>query len=292
MPAVLRRTIAVTQRVLGQLRRDHRFLALSLVAPLAIIYLLKMFIDTMELTTTEARPPIEQVLAFLNDPNLPPGARELAMQKLEPLFNPPKSDRFAPTQFAVPLGAFFIHFFTYLLCALVLVRERTAQTLGRMFVSGFRQFDIIGGYVLAYSGLATLQSLLVLTELSVLFKLDYGLATLLSIYLVIWLLAIISIALGIFVSNFARTEGQVFPFIPLVVLPSVFLSGVIISVDNLPRWAQILSYVVPLHCANEVLQHLIQPGGTLSDAWGSLVALSLYGAGILLFATRTLRELD
>src|SRR5262249_11928584 len=145
---------------------------------------------------------------------------------------------FEPKQIAVPLGAFIVHLITYLLCALVLIRERIAQTLGRMFVSGYRQVEIIGGYIAAYSLLATLEGLLVLIELNWLFHLELGARTLASIYLVIWLLAVTSVALGIFVSNFARTEGQILPFIPMVAIPSILLSGVIISVDNLPRWAQ------------------------------------------------------
>src|SRR5438094_6574420 len=66
------------------------------------------------------------------------------------------------TGYVVPVCAFIVHFITYVLCAVVLVRERTAQTLQRMFVSGYRQAEIIGGYVAAYSVLATIQSLLVL----------------------------------------------------------------------------------------------------------------------------------
>jgi ABC-2 type transport system permease protein len=146
--------------------------------------------------------------------------------------------------------------------------------------------------VLAYSALATVQSLLVLWELSALFALAYPLETLLSIYIVIWLLSVISIALGICVSNFARNEGQVFPLIPLVILPSVFLSGVIISVDQLPRWAQWLSRAIPLYYANDLLRHLERPGAMLSDDWSGLGALVAYGVVVLALATFTLRELD
>jgi ABC-type multidrug transport system permease subunit len=102
-------------------------------------------------------------------------------------------------------------------------------------------------YVLAYSTLATLQALLVLGALTLLFDLHYSWTTLLAIYGVIWLLALVIIALGILISNVARTEGQVFPFIPLVVLPSVLLSGLIIPVASLPLWAQWLSYVSRCH---------------------------------------------
>ncbi len=197
-----------------------------------------------------------------------------------------------PTPFVVPIGAFVVHFITYILCAIVLVRERTAHTLARMFVNGYTPAGIIGGYVLAYTCLATLQSLLVLSEMSWLFSLGYSLSTLLSIYFVIWLLAVISICLGIFVSNFARSEGQVLPFIPLVTVPGIFLSGLVISVDRLPNWAQWLSHATPLYYANQMLQRLIQPGSTLLDNRVQLFALAIYGAIVLVLAMRTLRESD
>ncbi len=158
------KTIAVAARVLRQLRHDRRFLILSIVAPLLVLYITKAALNSFN-------------VPFINVSN-----------------------------FVIPIGAFVVHFATYVLCAIVLVRERTAQTLARMFVSGYTRGEIIGGYMLAYSCLATLQCLLVLGELYFLFHLSYPAPVLLSIYLVIWLLAVISISLGIFVSNFARTE--------------------------------------------------------------------------------------
>lgn len=250
MSYTLRHTGAVATRALRQLAHDPRFVALTLIAPMVIIYFLKLFFDTLE------------------------------------------SPMFKPTQFIVPVGTFVVHFMTYILCSIVLVRERTAETLARMFINGYRQVEIIAGYLLAYSLLATLQSLLVLTELSLLFDLGYSIGTLLSIYLVIWLLAIISIALGIFVSNFARNEGQVLPFIPLVALLSVFLSGLLIPIDKLPEWAQWLSHAIPLYYANQVVQHLIKPNGALGDDWGAFAGLPIFGIVVLFLATLTLREQD
>jgi ABC-2 type transport system permease protein len=244
------KTIAVAARVLRQLRHDRRFLTLSIVAPLLVLYITKAALDSFN-------------VPFVNVSN-----------------------------FVIPIGAFVVHFATYVLCAIVLVRERTAQTLARMFVSGYTRGEIIGGYMLAYSCLATLQCLLVLGELYFLFHLSYPAPVLLSIYLVIWLLAVISISLGIFVSNFARTEGQVFPFIPLVTVPGIFLSDVIFSVDRFPQWMQWLSHATPLFYANKVLQALIVPNGSLDGNWPRVGLLVLYGAAVLVLATRTLREMD
>lgn len=242
---MLDQTVAVAVRVLTQLRRDRRFLALSLLVPATIMYMFKIFFDSAE----------------------------------TPVFN--------PQEFVTPAGAFVVHFITYILCAIVLVRERTAQTLTRMFVNGYERPSIIGGYLLAYSLLATAQSLLVLLELRLFFDLGYSVGTFVVIYGVIWLLAIISIALGILVSNFARNEGQVFPFIPLVILPSVLFSGVIISTERLPSWTIIFSLATPLYYANEVIQSHLSEGER-----ALIVGLIVYGVAVLLLATLTLRERD
>lgn len=206
------------------------------------------------------------------------------------LFSVLASPFFDASIYVIPYGAFIVHFVTFILTAIVLVRERTAGTLARMFVSGYRQVEIIVGYILAYSVLATMQSLLVLVEINILFELDYGSAQFASVYLVMWMLAIISMALGILVSNFARNEGQVFPFIPLVLL-SFFISGILLPVEQLPEWTQLLSYATPLFYANEVLQNLIA-GGVLRDDWFGFVSIPLYGLVVLSLAMFSLRETD
>ncbi|HEX9596774.1 MAG TPA: ABC transporter permease, partial [Anaerolineales bacterium] len=108
-------------------------------------------------------------------------------------------------------------------------------------------------------------------------------------YLVMWLLAVISMALGILVSNFANNEGQVFPFIPLVILPSIFLSGMVISIEVLPEWAQVLSRFTPVYYATQVLHALID-GGALWEENAALLSLPIYGLVVLVLASFTLRD--
>jgi len=247
MLTTLQRTLAIAQRVLHQLRHDHRFLGLSLMMPMAIVYVLFIFFDSLS----------------------------------NPLFN--------ATPFVLPFAAFEIHFITFILTAIVLVRERVSETLSRMLVNGYRRTEIILGYLMAYTVLATLQSLIVLVEITWLFELDYEIGALASMYLVIWLLAVISMALGILISNFAQSEGQVIPFIPLVLLPSIFLSGIVLPIENLPEWAQRLSLLTPLYYANEVLRPLIA-GESLRDNITALAGLPLYGLVVLIFARYTLRQ--
>ena len=244
-----RRVLTIARRVVRQLVRDRRLLALSVVAPLVIVYLLKVFFDTM-----------------------PPG--------------------FATARYAVPVAAFLVHFLAFLLCALVLVQERTAGTLERMFINGFGRAEVIGGYVLGYLGLATLQAVAALTEVLLLFRLRYDARTLLALFAVVWSLAVASVLLGIFVSTFARREGQVFPFIPLIIVPSVFLSGLLINIERLPGWAQVIGHGFPLFYANAVIQEVIRPEGTLGAVWGHFAILLGYSAILLALASRTLAETE
>lgn len=96
-------------------------------------------------------------------------------------------------------------------------------------------------------------------------------------------------ALGILVSNFARTEGQVFPFIPLIIVPSFIFSGIVVPVDSLPIWAQLISRMSPMYYANQVLQEIIA-GETLFTNFGAFLALPLYGTAVMALAALTLRE--
>lgn len=199
---------------------------------------------------------------------------------------------FDSARYAVPVAAFLVHFLAFLLSAIVLVQERTAGTLERMFINGYRQHEIIGGYLLGYLGLATLQAVGAQTAVLLLFGLSYAAGTLATLFVVIWLLAIASVMLGIFISTFARHEGQVFPFVPLIIVPSVFLSGLLVDPGRLPAWAEIAGWALPLRYANNVIQEMIRPGGALADTWLNLVALLGYIVALLVLASRTMREAE
>jgi ABC-2 type transport system permease protein len=197
---------------------------------------------------------------------------------------------FDPSIFVIPYGAFIVHFITFILTAIVIVRERTAGTLPRMFISGYTQVDAILGYLLAYTILSSVQSLVVLLELNWLFELDYSLKTLALLYLVMWLLSFISLELGIFVSNFARNEGQVLPFIPLILI-SMLISGVIVPVEKMPSWIQDIAFLSPLYYANEIIQHLLSDG-LFADTLDIFLQLALFGIVVLVLAVLTLQERD
>ena len=245
------KTFIIAGRVLSQLKGDKRFLVLSVIAPLIIIYFLKLLFDTF-----------------------------------------PPNPFFSYTHYTIPISAFIVHFLSFILCAILLVQERTRGTLERMMIGGFSKTSIIGGYTLGYFSLATLQAAAVLAESIWLFELDYETKTVVLLFIVIWLLAIVSVMLGIFVSTFAKHEGHVFPFIPLIILPSIFLTGLIVEPSGLPKWAEIVGDCLPLHYAVNIIHEIIKPTYELSSTYADFGMLTGYIFALLLLASLTLKETE
>ena len=256
--------LTIGKRVIIQLKGDRRFLILSLIAPVIVIYLLKLLLDVIE----------QQPL---------PG-----MKGLLPIAAPSIS----LNGFVMPATAFIVHFISFVLCAILLVQERTEGTFERMLISGYRKTSIIAGYTLGYFGLATLQAIISLAEAVWLFELKFDTQTIVLLFSVIWILAIVSVMLGIFVSTFARHEGQVFPFIPLIILPSVFLTGVIVDPVRLPRWAEYTGYLFPLRYANNIIDTISKNGYHFHEVSLNFSILIGYAVALWLIASKTLRETE
>jgi ABC-2 type transport system permease protein len=175
---------------------------------------------------------------------------------------------------------------------ILLVQERTRGTLERIMIGGFSKTSIIGGYTLGYFGLATIQAITALGESIWLFKLSYEPKTVALLFMVIWLLAIVSVMLGIFISTFAKHEAQVFPFIPLIILPSVFLTGLVIEPTGLPTWAQIIGKCLPLHYAVNIVHEITRPEYQIADTLVDFGILTGYIFLLLGLASLTLKETE
>lgn len=247
---MIRRARLTAARINRQLLRDRRFLVLSLSVPVLLMVLLKYVIDSL------------------------PGLIRFGVDVAE---------------YSVLIAAFLVHFVAYVLATIVLVRDRNSGTLDRMFVSGYRRGEIALGYVAGYSTIAVAQTALVLFFTRVLFhvRIERDIA---AVSLTVLALAIVSVGLGVFVSNFARNEGQVFPFIPLVTIPSGLISGVVIPVEDLPRVLQWASYGVPLTWAARVIKPVVVDKEAFLATLPDFFVLVGYGVVLLVLASVTLRE--
>ena len=149
--------------------------------------------------------------------------------------------------------------------------------------------DILVGYLLGFLLFATIQAAVILTFTIVALQIEYH-GNIIEIVAVLLLVVVVAVNLGIFVSTFANNEFQVVQFIPIVLLPQIFLSGVIIPTDQMPAVMEAISVVLPLTYAVEGLREIMVMGQSLADVWTDLVILAGFGLGLLIAAVATLRR--
>jgi ABC-2 type transport system permease protein len=190
------------------------------------------------------------------------------------------------------LIALQIYFQTYLMGALVLVRERVQGTMERMFTYPVRKVEILVGYLLGFSFLAILQAIYVLVfsyflfnEIEVAFNSHLWLLAPITI-----LLVFASIGISALISSFAKSEAQALQFIPLVVIPALLLSGIFYPVELISPWLQKGSYLIPLTYAITSMRELLFESGDLYDIMPSLVGMAILGTVTLVAGSFTLRK--
>jgi ABC-2 type transport system permease protein len=162
------------------------------------------------------------------------------------------------------LVAFFAFFFIFLLSAVSFLRERTTGTLERLMATPLRRGELVVGYLAGFSFFALLQAIVILLFTVFVLQVHYR-GNLATIFIVEAVLVVGAVSLGLLVSAAARNELQAVQFVPIVLLPQVFLSGLLIPVDQLPDYLRPVSAVLPLTYANEALRSVMIKGYELAD---------------------------
>ena len=193
-------------------------------------------------------------------------------------------DRVAPGLLAV-----FVLFFTFILTGVGFLRERAQGTLERLQTTLVGSFDIMLGYMLGFLIFAIVQTVVILLFTIFALKIEY-VGSLWEIGVVLFLLVTVAVSLGIFISSFANNEFQVVQFIPIVLAPQIFLSGVIIPVEQMPALFEWLSVVIPLTYAVDALQEIMLLGTDLTTLWLNLAVIAAFSVALLAAAVATLRR--
>lgn len=238
------RTFAITTRIVIQIIRDHRSVALIIVAPVIVMSLVGFsFADQKDVF-----------------------------------------DGIAPALMAV-----FAMFFTFILTGVSFLRERSQGTLERLLTTPVGRIDILSGYLLGFLVFAVIQSVVILFFTIFALQVSYR-GDLWQIFILLMILTIVAVNLGIFVSTFAKNEFQVVQFIPIVLAPQIFLSGVILPVNQMPAYFQMIARVLPLRYAVDGLRGIMLDDQTLSDVGVEIAVLAGFAIIFLSLAAMTVRR--
>jgi len=176
------------------------------------------------------------------------------------------------------LMSFFVFFFVFLISGMALLKERTSGTLDRLLATPVKRSEIVFGYMLSYGILATIQTItIVLYTVWVLGLQVIG--NLGSVVFINLILALVALAFGILISTFANSEFQMMQFIPVLIIPQIFFSG-IIPLDTMADWVKGISYVMPIKYSGDAVSDIVMRG-THITALGSNIGI-LFGFLIVL----------
>jgi len=200
-------TFATASRVLRQLRRDRRTLALVFAVPPVLLTLFRYVLDGQEATFDRIGAPLVGLFPFIS---------------------------------------------MFLVTSIAMLRERTTGTLERLMSMPLAKLDLLAGYALAFALVAAIQA-------SITAAVGFGLLGLDTegpIPLVIALAvgnALLGMALGLFLSAFARTEFQAVQFMPAIVIPQILVGGLIVPREHMHEALEAFSNALPLTYAYDAL---------------------------------------
>ncbi len=207
-------TLATARRVLWQIRRDPRTVALLLVVPVGLLTLLRYIFD--------GQPATFQAIG-------------------------------------APMCGLFPFSIMFLVTSIAMLRERTSGTLERLMSLPLAKADLLAGYGIAFGLLAALQALVVCLVGFVLLGLHAPHGAWLIGLLAIGN-AVLGMALGLFVSAFARTEFQAVQFMPAIIFPQLLLCGLFVNRHEMASALYDLSSALPLTYAYDALARATHPG--------------------------------
>jgi ABC-2 type transport system permease protein len=226
-------TLATALRVLTQLRRDPRTIALLIGVPPFLLTLLKYALERDPTTFQHVGGPLIGMFPFI-------------------------------TMFVVT--------------SITMLRERTTGTLERLMTLPLAKLDLLIGYGVAFALVATVQALVTSGVAFGLLGVEVAGSKALVMALAVGN-ALLGMALGLFVSAFARTEFQAVQFMPALVTPQMILCGLFVARDDMSALLYAISYTMPLTYAYEALSRVTTDGSL--GARGALDVAVTAGATVL-----------
>jgi ABC-2 type transport system permease protein len=209
----------------------------------------------------------------------------LLMVLLRYVFNStPVFARVAPALLGV-----FPFLIMFLIASITTLRERTTATLERLMTLPLGRLDLLFGYALAFGAIAVVQ--VSLAAGVSLWWLGLDLAGSVAMLLLIAVLdALLGMALGLFVSAFARTEFQAIQFMPVFVLPQILLCGLFVPREEMGWVLRWLSEVMPLSYAVEALSRVTAASTVDAVILRNLLVVACCALLALVLGAATLRR--
>ena len=200
--------------------------------------------------------------------------KEQQQPELKEYYNYGNADTTFFNKIAPVLIGYILFFYCFLISGMALLKERTTGTLDRLLATPVKRSEVVFGYILAYSSLAIVQTIIVTLSSIYLLNIEV-VGSLYYVIIVNVLLAMVALSLGLLLSTIAKTEFQIMQFVPIVVIPQMFFSG-IVSVESMGKTAVYISKILPVTYASDGLSKIILEGKNLVAVKHDVIVLIVF----------------
>jgi ABC-2 type transport system permease protein len=202
-------------------------------------------------------------------------------------FNPQLESR----DFMVPgVVALLLLVVTSNLSSMAIVRERELGTLEQLNVTPIGRWELIGAKLFTYGVLGVLDVLLVTVVAVYWFEVPLrGSFWLLMAGSLVYLLC--TLGLGLFVSTISSTQQQaMMTSMFFFLMPMVFLSGFVFPIENMPRWIQWVTTIIPLRYFLVIVRGIFLKGVGIDVLWREFLAMGVWGTTVTTLAALRSRK--
>jgi len=171
-------------------------------------------------------------------------------------------------KFGAVLIGFIVFFFVFLVSGISFLQERTSGTLEKMLSTPIERRQIVFGYIFGFGILAVIQSSIIswycVYVLGIMMIGSFAL-----VLLTILFTAIAALSLGMLLSTATNNEFQMMQFIPIVIVPQVFFTGIF----DLTPLLKTIGCFMPLHYTADALNNIMLKGNGINVIFIDLLVL-------------------
>ena len=179
---------------------------------------------------------------------------------------------------------------TLVLSSMGVVREKEIGTMEQVMVTPIRSWQLIVGKLLPYALIGLIDTFLVVGLVIFWFRVPLRGSLLLLLGLTM-VLVLNNLGLGLLVSTIARTQQQAMMGAAFVLmLPQIFLSGLLFPIENMPPAIQGVTYAIPLRYYTTILRGIFLKGSGLGVLWPEALALGGFAVAFLALASIRFRK--
>ena len=187
------------------------------------------------------------------------------------LFNPDSKS----ANFLIPgMLAVLTQMMTVLLTAIAIVRERERGTLEQLYMTPIKPLGLMIGKIAPYAVVAFTEVCILLTLMRWVFGVPIN-GNIFHLFLLITPFILTMLGFGLLISSRAQTQQEAMQGAFGTIMPSIFLSGYIFPIENMPVFFQWLSRIIPTTYLIDICRGIILRGADLRDLWKQGLILTI-----------------